>query len=477
MELDSKTFNSTDQALFSYLSGDNNPIHLDAVAARRTQMGYPIVHGINAVLWAMEAACRREEFSPVSLQVNFLAPIYVGDTGVATLARLSDSQLRIDVSVEGMLATAVTLGLGGERKSASPVNEERVQASDWPRLPVELSLEDIKAQIGAIAFAHPSERLAAVFPALCRSISSKRVAAMVGLSRLVGMICPGLHSILKNCSLDFAEIEGGEVLRYATLEVNERFRVVRVSISGPGIAGEVAAYGRLPPIAQPTIEEIARLVPRGAYAGATVLVVGGSRGLGEVAAKACAAGGAHVLVTYAVGRAEAERVAHEISGHGGICGVHAFDVRADVKAQLSNLRVSPTHLYYFASGPMARRRAKFMSEDVLADFLCFYTKGFLETCNVLLAGAPSRELRAFYPSSVSITNPAKGRTEYAMAKAAGEVLCRNMNQSLPGMHVLCHRLPRLLTDQTATVMPAESSPVLDVMLPIVSEMQSPRKAV
>jgi NADP-dependent 3-hydroxy acid dehydrogenase YdfG len=357
------------------------------------------------------------------------------------------------------------------------VNDERIQASDWPRFPVALSLEDTKTQTGAIAFAHPPERLAAVFPALCRSISSKRVATMVALSRLVGIICPGLHSILKNCSLDFTEIEGPEVLRYATLEVIERFRLVRVGVSGPGTAGELAAYGRLPPIAQPTIEEIARLVPKGAYAGVTVLVVGGSRGLGEVAAKACAAGGAHVLVTYAVGRAEAERGAHEISGHGGICGVHAFDVRGDVKGRLSTLPVNPTHLYYFASGPMARRCAKFRSEDVLADFLCFYAKGFIETCNVLLAGAPSRELRAFYPSSIALTNPTRGSTEYAMAKAAGEVLCRNMNQYLPGMHVLCHRLPRLLTDQTATVMPAESSPVLDVMLPIVSEMQSPRKAV
>src|SRR5207342_2978126 len=87
-------------------------------------------------------------------------------------------------------------------------------------------------------------------------------------------------------------------------DVDERFRIVRLNVSGPGIAGEIAAFGRMPPTEQPTIQEIAALVPTDAYAGATVLVVGGSRGLGEVTAKACAAGGAHILITYAVGRAE-----------------------------------------------------------------------------------------------------------------------------------------------------------------------------
>jgi len=57
------------------------------------------VHGINAVLWAREAAFRREEFSPVSLNVNFLAPIYVGETAIAALERRSDSQLRININV------------------------------------------------------------------------------------------------------------------------------------------------------------------------------------------------------------------------------------------------------------------------------------------------------------------------------------------------------------------------------------------
>jgi len=40
-------------------------------------------------------------------------------------------------------------------------------------------------------------------------------------------------------------------------------------------------------------------------------------------------------------------------------------------------------------------------------------------------------------------------TEYRMAKIAGEMLCTSMNRA--GVHIIVSRLPRLLTDQTATV--------------------------
>ena len=52
--LASRTFASDDQALFASLAGDFNPIHLDPIAARRTQAGTVVVHGMHAVLWALD---------------------------------------------------------------------------------------------------------------------------------------------------------------------------------------------------------------------------------------------------------------------------------------------------------------------------------------------------------------------------------------------------------------------------------------
>ena len=97
-------------------------------------------------------------------------------------------------------------------------------------------------------------------------------------------------------------------------------------------------------------------------------------------------------------------------------------------------------------------------------------KGFWQLSHALRARQP--RLSVFYPSSVAVRERPQGKTEYAMAKAAGEVLCADMNLSLASMHVTVRRLPRLPTDQTASVVPVEAALPVDVMLPIIREVQS-----
>ena len=77
----------------------------------------------------------------------------------------------------------------------------------------------------------------------------------------------------------------------------------------------------------------------------------------------------------------------------------------------------------------------------------------------------------FYPSTIAIDEPASSTAEYAMAKMAGEMLAKHLNEFASGIHVLCSRLPRILTDQTASVGVASAKRALDVMLPIVYEVQ------
>ena len=52
--LASRTFDEPDQLFFARLSGDFNPIHMDPLTARRTNASATVVHGIHAVLWALD---------------------------------------------------------------------------------------------------------------------------------------------------------------------------------------------------------------------------------------------------------------------------------------------------------------------------------------------------------------------------------------------------------------------------------------
>jgi hypothetical protein len=108
---------------------------------------------------------------------------------------------------------------------------------------------------------------------------------------------------------------------------DDRFRLLRMSISGPGVTGEIEAFARGVPSTQPTIHDIAQFVRPGEFTGSTLLVIGASRGLGELAAKIVAAGGGKVIGTYASGREEAERIAHEADEFGSEYQTLQYDAR------------------------------------------------------------------------------------------------------------------------------------------------------
>ena len=60
--------------------------------------------------------------------------------------------------------------------------------------------------------------------------------------------------------------------------------------------------------------------------------------------------------------------------------------------------------------------------------------------------------------------------EYSIAKAAAEVLVAELPRWLRHVRVINRRLPRLSTDQTATLFGNSPTSNLDVLLPLVREV-------
>jgi len=61
-------------------------------------------------------------------------------------------------------------------------------------------------------------------------------------------------------------------------------------------------------------------------------------------------------------------------------------------------------------------------------------------------------------------------TEYTMAKAAGEVLCADIQTFESPGRILVRRLPRLPTDQTASLVNITTAEPISAILPIVREV-------
>jgi hypothetical protein len=465
-----KHFEVADQARFAEASGDWNPMHMDPLAARRTQMGAPVIHGMHLALSCLDAFSQMSNDPPslTGISIHFVKPAFVGETLTFTASDLDP--LKLMAQVEGVRVMTIDLTKGPTEK-AFDGSKDAPTLAPGVRIPRERSFGEIEKAAGVrerIVLSNGSEKL---FPSAARWIGKDRVNALASFSTLVGMECPGLHSIFVSLNIELTEDGPLNHLEYAVVSTDDRFRRVKMSVSGGGWKGLLDAAVRNPPVLQPSLGEMARKVPSGSFKGQRVLVVGGSRGIGEYTAKAVAAGGAQVVLTYAVGLEEAQALVAEMKEFGSEAEHLPFDVRFPAEAQLDRLTFSPTHVYYFATCRISRPRKDAFDPALYQEFQQFYVKGFYDLCSALRKRTDG--FFVFYPSSIYV-NPEgrpKGLAEYAMAKGEGEALCADLSQLLPGVEARVKRLPRLPTDQTASLGPTSGEESMDILLPLIREMQ------
>jgi NADP-dependent 3-hydroxy acid dehydrogenase YdfG len=467
--LASRTFTLDDQHAFARLSRDWNPMHLDANFARRTQAGAPVVHGIHTLLWAMDTTLRSFPLDIRNIKVRFAQPLYPGEIAQLEIRSRTETATAIEVLAAGTVIAAIKLSSESgtsQGASARPIAAAPHEIAS----PVDIPFEQCAEQSGAVAAGVGDDEIRKLFPVLSESIGPSAVRALLATSQLVGMACPGLHSLFAglDVSRDLAS-ERERVLCYAVNKTDPRFRSLQIDVAGSGIAGRLDAFARLPPTAQPGMAQVSARVTKDSFAGQRALIVGGSRGLGEVTAKILAAGGGHPVITYREGKREAEAIAADIRNAGGQCGVIHYDVLDPAESQLDGIGAIDS-AYYFATAKILQRKSALYEPEKLHAFLGYYVDGFYDLCTAL---APNRtgKIVMFYPSTVAIDEGVSTTAEYAMAKAAGEILAKYVNEFLPNIQVMSRRLPRIMTDQTTTIGVARTQDALDVMLPIVYEVQ------
>lgn len=453
IDLGIKTFAMNDQLDMARWSGDFNPMHVDVVAARRLLTGSPVVHGMHLVLEALARWSVYGGTSFAALGGEFSKPVSVGDC-VSFFAQQQDGKTVLLARVDGITHMMLTLTV--ELQSATWEGLPPGERLEWGNRPIEeppAHWLDRTCALPEIEGTLPAANLAA-------SIIGMQGAIQLGqLSTLVGMACPGLHSIFASFVLTKREtISGG---RFRAQLYDSRFKLLRITVDGAW-CGEVRAFVRAAPQQQPPMQEVIALVEPGLPAGHRTWVLGGSRGLGEIAAKVAAAAGSEVTLTYASGLDDAHRVADEInSADRGRASVARYSVGDTEIRTLCSERTRPLAILYFATPRIARRRAQLFEPARLREFLEVYAEEPARLALALehasLQHRSPAPVRFFFPSSTYIDELPSGMVEYAMAKAAAEVMAQDLNKRLRYVQVKTTRLPKLLTDQTAGIT-AEAGP-------------------
>lgn len=455
---------------FARLSGDFNPLHVNEVDARRLQFGHTVCHGVNLVLRAMDTVAQavglnqRSNMSIMSVAVVFHQPVL---TGTAVHLRVQHDPAAKRIKLAGLVGGRTTFVL--QMVLGAPTNDTPLPTLDAE--PESACLPDAPQFPGtgnarhALASNLPLRVNAALFQALFPALADwpealGMAAELMATTRIVGMRCPGLHSIYSEFKLRRrASPTQRAALNYEVTLADPRFQKIKIALSGALLEGTLDAFFRAPPVKQRTLVQVQALTRPGCTAGQKALVVGGSRGLGELVAKMLLAGGAEVTITYARGLADAESTRHEASALGARCTVLQVDASApltpDVIAAVAS--VGYTHLYHFATPAISKSAAGHWSQALFESYCRVYVGGLAELAHAATAAqGRATPLRVFYPSTVFLDAAEKGFAEYSAAKAAGETLCLHLTLDAARFAVQHPRLPRMKTDQNSSFLGAEA---------------------
>ena len=449
------------QLAFAALSGDHNPMHVNLEEARRSQFGGCVVHGVHLVLAALGASDRSVRSGIASIDAQFRSAVMVGDEVSFHPIQLDHATTRIAVHVADKARATVTVTWRDADQNGVPSSEHG--SSDCQRL----TLAELRGVSGTEPLTIDLAAFEGLFPGLASQFDLLDAAMLLATTRIVGMRCPGQWALFRQ--LTWRRESQGSVdtqVDFEVLRIDERFSMVEVGMACGPVQVLAEVLVRDAPPAQLDMAELRDEVPMDAFAGLRALVVGGSRGLGELVAKLFVAGGGQVLLSYRNGRADAERLVRELGECSGLIHADTDHLSDSFVDAVAGFR--PNHVSFMASPPIIRQQAGSFDSAVYQKLTGVYAFGL---SSVLAIAQRAGDLRTvFVPSSIYVDETPVGFEEYRSAKLAAEAVCDAWQRVHPDQRVVAERLPPLITDQTSALLGNDASKNVAVILPVLQRL-------
>lgn len=460
-----KTFTQDDQSWFAARSGDHNPLHMDARWAARNFPGAQVVHGVHILLWTLDALLQIQPLTLRRVHATWVKPVVLGDR-LRLECNTDFTLVRAFLGPEPVMVARLETGTATQGHAFHAAGEALVA-------PVVHDFETMAESRGAVALPAEAGQLGERFGALSQAIGSQALAGLAALSTLVGMHCPGLHSMLSEADATFSAAADRPVLEYAVTHWMPQFSRLEIEARGLGLEAQVQAFAGEPerPLANEVVREA---VGASAFAGAAPLIIGATAGLGSITARLLAAGGARPLLSWRGSAEDLQETRNAIAALGSQSDMVFFDVLSPRKSleALQDAGWQGQQVYFFATPRIFRRHVDLYSRSDLATFWQVYVDGFYELVTGLMSQRANASLHVFYPSSVAVEDSTPELLEYAMAKEAGERLCRRLQKKYKTLTITIGRLPRTQTRQTRAFVKVPAKTPLEVMLPIIQQVQT-----
>ena len=233
---------------------------------------------------------------------------------------------------------------------------------------------------------------------------------------------------------------------------SRKFLPVNISLNSSGLSGRLSAFYRAEAVKQISIKELSKKIDKKNCAYQNILVIGGSRGIGEITAKLLSFRNANLKITYNKGLNDADRITNEINEFGFRATSSYLNI-LDFKLleNFININEHFDQIYFYASPRIKNSRNKIFDYDLYENYNEYYIKPLIKLTKIL-SKIKNKKSKIFFPSTIFIDEEKNNSfKEYQASKLLGELIGENINSKFENISIFSSRLPRLLTDQTAKI--------------------------
>lgn len=465
----SKTFDLDDQNWFAEISGDFNPIHINKIESRKLHSGGILVHGIHTVTWALDCFFRQEPQNKLSaLKTKFFKPIYLNQELSIVFENVDNEKDIIKIYDKELLVTIIL------ESSDLSFGDKIVDSKYHFDLPKEFKYNDNNNEI---SISLSKKMILNKYPYICNAVGLEIVSNIIGLSRLVGMECPGLNSLFVGLDINFQHknIVKNNKIFWSIDNYYGNQAPINISVKSSIMEGMIQAFIRPSPIIQLPFKEISKFTKNTIDLNNTFsIIIGGSRGLGEVTSKIIASYGGNVIITYNKGKNEAIKICNEINTNLSID--IAVPLHLDIENPknlfdyINKNKIKIDSIYYFATPKIKGVKSIELDKNLLDLYNSFYSIYFSRLLRLLNKSFFNKEINIFYPSTIFIDQQKEDLKEYILAKKNAEAYIDSVKHKLKNLNIVVDRLDILNTDQNNSVFTVKTEDPLKAMNDVVIKM-------
>jgi hypothetical protein len=471
IKIGSKIFLNSDQKEFAEASKDYNKIHIDGIISRKLIFGSQIVHGVNTLLTALIfLSITKKNIKIKNISCNFYKPIYLKKK-INFYLNEKNNEYYIYVK-SGNIVNSIfhinkldlQLKLNIKYKNYKKNIIKKINVKNILNHDCNLNFANKFFLIKSNNFKTKNR-----YKKLLNILSDREIKDILSLSFFVGMVCPGKYSLLAKINLNFEKKQKVKCndISFFINKFDKRINRVEINFSN-SITGKIFAF-KYNVSTQEDLKNIKAKIKNKFLKTKKSIIIGGSRGLGELTSKILSSAGSDTLISYNYGINEAKKLKSDVIKFTKTkCKIMQINILNENNFSKLKKENMYDFLFYYATPKINISNIKKFDSQLFKKFNDFYIFKFSKLCR-LLNKISNKKIKIFFPSTIFLNYKENYFKEYVLSKKMAERNIKYLNKKLHNIKIISYRLPIMDTDQNINVIKKKKINNFKVLFSIIKK--------